>query len=244
MHAFQNDRGDRSGEPHASNPHPMRSLYFRGTRIRTISSSFPRSFPVLSRIVLRWPVAGSAVALRPMCSASRSKGWNGKLEEGTDRFPAVILFRTPADLDGANAEPSPPRRTHPSRLFFVFFVHSFELPFSATDGAFLFRLRSEPFVDALQVEGMAALSPHHGAVVPWKLGFGRTRVVGCAANPAHVVSCVPGPAPHGPPLPDLHVEAHPTLFRTFVDACFFVYFVVVSWVPRRIVPGWIGSVLG
>eukprot|EP00963_Diacronema_lutheri_P010803 scaffold1204_cov313-Pavlova_lutheri.AAC.7 len=105
-------------------------------------------------------------------------------------------------------------------------------------------LASSPDASVTLVEGMAALSPHHGAVVPWKLGFRRTRVVGCAANPAHVVSCVPGPAPHGPPLPDLHVEAHPTLFRTFVDACFFVYFVVVSWVPRRIVPGWIGSVLG
>ena len=94
-------------------------------------------------------------------------------------------------------------------------VELFELPRASADGTPLFRLRVEPLGDALQVEGVSALTPHHGAVVARELGVGRARVEGDATDAAHVVliARVPRPDAHRLPLADVHYQASLALRR-------------------------------
>ena len=75
------------------------------------------------------------------------------------------------------------------------FVHgagcsSLELPCPAAKWALLVIASSgQPFVDALQVEGVVALPPNHSAVVSWKLCIRWTAVERSSADATDIIAC-------------------------------------------------------
>lgn len=82
------------------------------------------------------------------------------------------------------------------------------LPGSPAHRALLFRAGSQPALDALQVECVAARTPHHGAVVARVLPLGRAAIKRRPAYPTYVIASIPRPRCHSVPLLDLHLERH------------------------------------
>lgn len=72
-----------------------------------------------------------------------------------------------------------------------------ELPLLSTNRTGIFRRRlTEPLADALQVEGVPALSPHHGTVLAGVFHTGAHAFKGRLTNAADIVIGVPTPGGH------------------------------------------------
>lgn len=72
----------------------------------------------------------------------------------------------------------------------------------------MLRVRAQPFLNALQMEGVATGTPHDGAVVAWipPLWWAPVEVV--TTDAADVVPGVPRPVRYGVPVLDGHLESH------------------------------------
>jgi hypothetical protein len=83
-----------------------------------------------------------------------------------------------------------------------------ELPCPPAHGAALLCLRSQPLLDALQVEGVATRAPDYWTIVTRVFRVWRAAIKRISADATQVVSSIPSPHSNGMPALYLDLKRH------------------------------------